>query len=71
MRKFLRSLPEGSPPSGRAAWSHPAPRPKSTVLGSDGVAHGCTGEGNDRGRCELIYRVFDPTLKGAAPWGWD
>lgn len=38
--------------------------------GADGVAHGCTGKGNDQVRFELTYKAFDPTLKVIVPrWG--
>lgn len=36
--------------------------------GADGVAHGCTGKGNDQVRFELTYKALNPTLKVIAPW---
>jgi len=40
--------------------------------GADGVAHGCTGKGNDQVRFELTYKALNPTLKVIAPWReWD
>jgi argininosuccinate synthase len=40
--------------------------------GADGVAHGCTGKGNDQVRFELTYKAFDPKLAVIAPWReWD
>lgn len=39
---------------------------------ADGVAHGCTGKGNDQVRFELTYKALDPTLTVIAPWReWD
>lgn len=40
--------------------------------GADGLAHGCTGKGNDQVRFELAYKALDPTLTVIAPWReWD
>jgi len=40
--------------------------------GADGVAHGCTGKGNDQVRFELTYKALNPRLKVIAPWReWD
>jgi argininosuccinate synthase len=40
--------------------------------GADGLAHGCTGKGNDQVRFELTYKALNPTLKVIAPWReWD
>lgn len=40
--------------------------------GADGLAHGCTGKGNDQVRFELTYRALNPTLQVIAPWRlWD
>ncbi len=40
--------------------------------GADGLAHGCTGKGNDQVRFELTYRALNPTLQVVAPWRvWD
>jgi argininosuccinate synthase len=36
--------------------------------GADGVAHGCTGKGNDQVRFELTYKALNPRLKVIAPW---
>ncbi|MCD6291072.1 MAG: argininosuccinate synthase [Anaerolineae bacterium] len=36
--------------------------------GADGVAHGCTGKGNDQVRFELTYQALNPRLKVIAPW---
>jgi len=36
--------------------------------GADGVAHGCTGKGNDQVRFELTYKALNPYLKIIAPW---
>jgi len=42
------------------------------VEGADGVAHGCTGKGNDQVRFELTYKALNPRLKVIAPWReWD
>eukprot|EP00899_Mesostigma_viride_P021509 jgi/Mesvir1/2935/Mv14000-RA.1 len=37
-------------------------------VGADGVAHGCTGKGNDQLRFELTFMALDPSLKVIAPW---
>jgi len=40
--------------------------------GSDAVAHGATGKGNDQVRFELGYRALGPELAVIAPWReWD
>jgi argininosuccinate synthase len=40
--------------------------------GADGVAHGCTGKGNDQVRFELTFMALDPRLQVVAPWReWD
>ncbi len=40
--------------------------------GCDGLAHGCTGKGNDQVRFELAYQALAPDLKVIAPWReWD
>ena len=36
--------------------------------GADGVAHGCTGKGNDQVRFELAVKALNPTLQVVAPW---
>jgi len=36
--------------------------------GCDGLAHGCTGKGNDQVRFELTYMALAPHLKVIAPW---
>jgi argininosuccinate synthase len=36
--------------------------------GATGVAHGCTGKGNDQVRFELTYQALAPELKIIAPW---
>lgn len=36
--------------------------------GSDAVAHGCTGKGNDQVRFELAYKALAPGLRVIAPW---
>src|ERR1019366_413742 len=36
--------------------------------GADGVAHGCTGKGNDQVRFELSYKALAPSLQVIAPW---
>jgi argininosuccinate synthase len=41
--------------------------------GSQAVAHGCTGKGNDQVRFEVSINALDPSLEGIAPvrsWGW-
>lgn len=38
------------------------------VEGADGVAHGCTGKGNDQVRFELAYKALNPGLEVIAPW---
>lgn len=35
---------------------------------ADGLAHGCTGKGNDQVRFELTYTALAPDLKVIAPW---
>ncbi len=37
-------------------------------LGADGLAHGCTGKGNDQVRFELAYKAIAPGLQIIAPW---
>jgi argininosuccinate synthase len=37
-------------------------------LGADGLAHGCTGKGNDQVRFELGYKAIAPHLAIIAPW---
>ena len=37
-------------------------------LQADGVAHGCTGKGNDQVRFELAAKALGPELKIIAPW---
>lgn len=37
-------------------------------LGADGVAHGCTGKGNDQVRFESAYSALAPQLAIIAPW---
>src|SRR5580704_18102218 len=36
--------------------------------GCDGLAHGCTGKGNDQVRFELTYKALAPHLPVIAPW---
>jgi len=36
--------------------------------GCDGLAHGCTGKGNDQVRFELTYYALQPDIKVIAPW---
>ncbi|MCC6861763.1 MAG: argininosuccinate synthase [Bryobacterales bacterium] len=36
--------------------------------GCDGLAHGCTGKGNDQVRFELTYMALAPHLRVIAPW---
>src|SRR5690606_5042201 len=41
--------------------------------GADGVAHGCTGKGNDQVRFEVSYMALAPDLEQLAPvrnWGF-
>jgi argininosuccinate synthase len=38
------------------------------ATGCDGLAHGCTGKGNDQVRFELTYMALAPQLKVIAPW---
>ena len=38
------------------------------ATGCDGVAHGCTGKGNDQVRFELTYKALAPHLQVIAPW---
>jgi argininosuccinate synthase len=41
-------------------------------LGADGLAHGCTGKGNDQVRFELAYKAIAPNVHIIAPWReWD
>jgi argininosuccinate synthase len=37
-------------------------------LGADGLAHGCTGKGNDQVRFELAYKAIAPHISIIAPW---
>ena len=40
--------------------------------GTDAIAHGCTGKGNDQVRFELAIKRFAPQMKIIAPWReWD
>jgi argininosuccinate synthase len=42
------------------------------ATGCDGLAHGCTGKGNDQVRFELAYQALAPQLGIIAPWReWD
>jgi argininosuccinate synthase len=42
------------------------------ATGCDGLAHGCTGKGNDQVRFELTYKALAPHLTVLAPWReWD
>ena len=38
------------------------------ATGCDGLAHGCTGKGNDQVRFELAYKALAPHLAVIAPW---
>src|ERR1700743_1470880 len=38
------------------------------ATGCDGLAHGCTGKGNDQVRFELTYKALAPQLAIIAPW---
>ncbi|MGE5347087.1 MAG: argininosuccinate synthase [Acidithiobacillales bacterium] len=38
------------------------------ATGCDGLAHGCTGKGNDQVRFELTYQALAPELAVIAPW---
>ncbi|HEV8269459.1 MAG TPA: argininosuccinate synthase [Thermoanaerobaculia bacterium] len=38
------------------------------ATGCDGLAHGCTGKGNDQVRFELAYQALAPELAVIAPW---
>src|SRR6202048_3714715 len=38
------------------------------ATGCDGLAHGCTGKGNDQVRFELTYKALAPHLRVIAPW---
>lgn len=41
-------------------------------VGADGLAHGCTGKGNDQVRFELAYKAIAPNVQIIAPWReWD
>jgi argininosuccinate synthase len=41
-------------------------------LGADGLAHGCTGKGNDQVRFESAYAALAPNLEVIVPWRlWD
>ncbi|MFG0283053.1 MAG: argininosuccinate synthase [Phycisphaerales bacterium JB039] len=41
-------------------------------IGADGLAHGCTGKGNDQVRFEAAYAATAPDLPVIAPWRqWD
>lgn len=40
--------------------------------GADGIAHGCTGKGNDQVRFEVTVMALNPKLKVVVPWReWD
>ncbi|MBK9171238.1 MAG: argininosuccinate synthase [Bryobacterales bacterium] len=42
------------------------------ATGCDGLAHGCTGKGNDQVRFELTYKALAPHLGVISPWReWD
>jgi len=42
------------------------------IEGADGIAHGCTGKGNDQVRFEVTVMALNPKLKTIAPWReWD
>src|SRR5689334_23536262 len=42
------------------------------MVGTDELANGCTGKGNDQVRFELTYAAFAPELPVIAPWRlWD
>jgi len=42
------------------------------ATGCDGLAHGCTGKGNDQVRFKLTYKALAPHLGVIAPWReWD
>ena len=42
------------------------------ATGCDGLAHGCTGKGNDQVRFEIAYYALKPDIKVIAPWReWD
>ncbi len=42
------------------------------ALGADGLAHGCTGKGNDQVRFESAYAALAPNLEVIVPWRlWD
>jgi argininosuccinate synthase len=42
------------------------------VTGCDGLAHGCTGKGNDQVRFELAWQALVPEMGVIAPWReWD
>src|ERR1700693_1477953 len=42
------------------------------MTGADAVAHGATGQGNERGRFELAYYALRPDIEVIAPWReWD
>lgn len=44
----------------------------ASEIGADGLAHGCTGKGNDQVRFELTYKAMNPKLQIIAPWReWD
>ena len=38
------------------------------ATGCDGLAHGCTGKGNDQVRFDLAYKALAPHLQVIAPW---
>ncbi len=40
----------------------------AVATGCDGLAHGCTGKGNDQVRFELTYQALAPELAVIAPW---
>lgn len=42
------------------------------TVGADGLAHGCTGKGNDQVRFETAFAALAPDLEVIAPWReWD
>ena len=45
---------------------------RAAELGSNAIAHGCTGKGNDQVRFELGAYALKPGIKVIAPWReWD
>lgn len=61
-RKYLLGTAMARPLIARQQAEH------ALSIGADGLAHGCTGKGNDQVRFELTYAAFAPHLPVVVPW---